>query len=42
MAVMDKIDRTEHPRVGEALGVILLALSLATLLSLVSYDPLDP
>jgi DNA segregation ATPase FtsK/SpoIIIE, S-DNA-T family len=42
MAVIDKIDRTEHPRVSEALGVLLLALSLATLLSLLSYDPLDP
>ncbi|MEW6734810.1 MAG: DNA translocase FtsK 4TM domain-containing protein, partial [Acidobacteriota bacterium] len=40
----EKLDKQEssHPRLSEALGVLLLAFSLAILLSLISYDPLDP
>src|SRR5438128_1447628 len=44
MAIANRAERAEagNPRVNEVLGLLLLALSLAILLSLISYDPLDP
>lgn len=43
-AFVDKLDRPDggNPRLSEAVGILLLAFSLAVLLSLISYDPLDP
>src|SRR4051812_8118133 len=43
-AIAEKFDQEEfgNPRISEGMGIFLLALSLAVLLSLLSYDPLDP
>lgn len=43
VAVTEKFDKldTNYPKISEALGILLMALSLITLLSLLSYDPLD-
>ncbi len=43
-AIAEKLYKieTDNSRFSEAIGVLLLALSLAVLLSLISYDPLDP
>src|SRR4051812_2340398 len=44
VAATENLDNHEanYPRMSEAVGVLLLALSITVLLSLLSYDPLDP
>lgn len=39
---IDDIEETPFARLSEVIGILLIAFSLATLLSLLSYDPLDP